>query len=154
MKRAYYFGNMYMSSIQQGIQALHATSEMYLKYSIRGKLTTDIVGEKQRSDLHEWGMLHKTVVLLNGGDHAALIKIADFINNEDNPYAWAEWNEGDPDLNGAMTCVSIVLPARIYESAKELRRPPRYRDKSLIATDLTDWELAFVEVLNGCRLAS
>ena len=146
MKRAYYFGNMYMSSIQQGIQALHATSEMYLKYD----------GEQSAAatDLHDWGEFYKTVVLLNGGDHSALIKIAEFINDPANPYAWAEWNEGDPDLNGAMTCASIVLPARIYESAKELRRPPRYRAKELIATDLTDWELAFIEVLNGCRLAS
>lgn len=147
MKRAYYFGNMYMSSIQQGIQALHCTSELYLKYG-RG------TPSNQGNDLYDWGLTYKTVVLLNGGDHAALIKIADFLDTEDNPYAWAEWNEGDPDLNGAMTCVGTVLPARIYESAKELRRPPRYREKEMISTDLTPWELGFIEVLNACRLAS
>ena len=146
MSRAYYFGNMYMSSIQQGIQALHATSEMYLKYSREDS--------ERRNDLYNWGSFDKTVVLLNGGDHSALITIADFMDAPGNPYAWASWNEGDPDLNGAMTCVSIVLPARIYESAKELRRPPRYRETDKIATDLNEWELAFIEILNGCRLAS
>ena len=30
--RAYYFGNMYLSSIQQGIQAAHATHELFNKY--------------------------------------------------------------------------------------------------------------------------
>ena len=147
MKRAYYFGNMYMSSIQQGIQALHCTSEMYLKY-----VPTQM--SDQANDLYDWGSIHKTVVLLNGGDHSALIAIADFLDSPGNPYAWAEWNEGDPDLNGAMTCVGIILPARIYESAKELRRPPRYRATEMISTDLTEWELAFIEILNARRLAS
>lgn len=150
MSRSYYFGNMYMSSIQQGIQALHATSEMYLKYPRH--LADEF--EQQHKELIKWGMCDKTVVLLNGGDHSALITIADFMDAPGNPYAWASWNEGDPDLNGAMTCVSIVLPARIYESAKELRRPPRYRETDNIATDLNEWELAFIEILNGCRLAS
>ena len=30
--RAYFFGNMYLSSIQQGIQAAHCLGEMFLKY--------------------------------------------------------------------------------------------------------------------------
>jgi len=146
MSRAYYFGNMYLSSIQQGIQALHCTSEMYLKYAREDSTT--------RNDLFNWGQFDKTVVLLNGGDCAALIKIADGLALAANPYAWAEWSEGDTDLNGALTCVGIVLPPRIYESAKELRRPPRYRATEMISDDLSEWELAFIETLNGCRLAS
>jgi len=148
MKRAYYFGNMYLSAIQQGIQALHCTSEMYLKYRNR-----DLDTDTRAADLIEWGEYRKTVVLMNGGDCAALTDVAMLLSKEDNPYAWAEWSEGVPDLNGALTCVGIILPARIYESAKELRRPPRYRDKSMISTDLTEWELTFINLLNGCRLA-
>ena len=146
MSRAYYFGNMYLSSIQQGIQALHCTSEMYLRYS-----REDSIAHK---DLFNWGKNDKTVVLLNGGDHSALIKIQEYVDSTDNPYAWADWCEGDPDLNGAMTCVGIILPPRIFESAKEMRRPPRYRDTSLVAKDLTPWETGFIGVLNECRLAS
>lgn len=150
MSRAYYFGNMYLSSIQQGIQALHCTSEMYLKHQPASKgWDTDAC-----SSLYKWGQFDKTVVLLNGGDCAALIKIADELALAANPYAWAEWSEGDTDLNGALTCVGIILPPRIYESAKELRRPPRYRATEMISTDLTEWELGFIETLNACRLAS
>jgi len=138
---------MYLSAIQQGIQALHTTSEMYLKYTAAGASLT------QRNELHEWGTFDKTVVLMNGGDCGALKGIVELMSKEDNPYAWAEWSEGMPDLNGALTCAGIILPKRIYESAKELRRPPRYRVKDMIATDLTEWELVFINMLNGCRLA-
>jgi hypothetical protein len=150
-RRAYYFGNMYLSSIQQGIQALHCTSEMYLKYNPKATFTVEKVAATE--DLYSWGETDKTVVLLNGGDHSALLKINEYLDSEDHVYAWANWNEGDPDLNGAMTCVGIILPARIYESAKELRRPPRYRDEAMISTDLTEWELEFIDILNGCHLA-
>ena len=154
MSRAYYFGNMYLSPIQQGIQALHTTSEMYLKYPLSVQTHTGIKpASEQATDLHEWGKYQKTVVLMNGGDCAALKLIATLLGKEDNPYAWAEWSEGVPDLNGALTCVGIVLPSRIFESAKELRRPPRYRVKDMIATDLSEWELTFINMLNGCRLA-
>ena len=149
--RAYYFGNMYLSAIQQGIQALHCTSEMYLKYHPKGTFDVDAV--RKSADLYEWGDSQKTVVLMNGGDCGALAGVAELMSKEDNPYAWADWHEGVPDLNGALTCVGIILPARIYESAKELRRPPRYRVKDMIATDLTEWELVFINMLNGCRLA-
>ena len=56
--RAYFFGNMYLSSIQQGIQALHVTSEMYTKY------TTSAIHKRI---LYRWGINDKTVILLNGG---------------------------------------------------------------------------------------
>jgi hypothetical protein len=146
MSRAYYFGNMYLSSIQQGIQALHCTSEMYLKYDPRNP-------SPQSAGLRIWGEQDKTVVLMNGGDCAALEKIANKLASLDNPYAWAEWNEGRTDLNSALTCVGIILPPRIYDSAKELRRPPRYREDDMISDDLSEWELEFIEILNGCRLA-
>ena len=150
MSRAYYFGNMYLSSIQQGIQALHCTSEMYLKYP---RHRADVC-ERQHKDLCKWGDIDKTVVLLNGGDCSAIEAIANHLASIDHDYAWAEWNEGKADLAGALTCVGIILPAYIYESAKELRRPPRYRDDELICPNLTKWELEFIEILNGCRLAS
>ena len=70
MSRAYYFGNMYLSSIQQGIQGLHCTSEMYLKYM------GSTLSVEPRQSLVEWGRTYKTVVLLNGGDCSALITIS------------------------------------------------------------------------------
>jgi hypothetical protein len=149
MSRAYYFGNMYLSSIQQGIQALHCTSEMYLKVRAQREANPQAV-----VDLYTWGADDKTVVLLNGGDCAALSAIADQLASLDNDYVWAEWSEGKTDLNSALTCVGIILPPRIYESAKELRRPPRYREDHMICKDLTKWELEFIEILNRCRLAS
>lgn len=151
--RAYYFGNMYLASIQQGIQSLHCTSEMYLKYTTHSKFTTDDGGSQQRDDLYNWAQHHKTVVILNGGESEDLDTIRGVLDDIDNPYAWAPWYESVEALNASLTCVSIILPPRIYDSAKELRRPPRYRDKTKIATDLTDWEFKLVEAMNGCALA-
>ena len=57
--RAYFFGNLYMSSIQQGIQAAHAVADMFIKYSNEN--------EPNYHPLREWATDHKTMILLNAG---------------------------------------------------------------------------------------
>lgn len=143
--RLYFFGNMYLASIQQGIQSMHCVSEMFLKYLPHM--------EEDTNDLYLWAHNHKTTVLLNGGESEDLLVIRHLLSNKDNPYVWAGWNESEEALNASATCVGIVLPKRIYESALELRRPPRYRDTSKIAHDLTPWEQELIEIMNGCQLA-
>ena len=44
--RAYFWGNMYLSSIQQGIQAAHVVTEMFAKY-----VDNEFRAER---DLREW----------------------------------------------------------------------------------------------------
>jgi len=78
--RAYYWGNMYLSSIQQGIQALHCTSEMFLKY---------LPHTERAGPLYDWAKNHKTSILLNGGDQAALLDIWVHLNQDENMYPLA-----------------------------------------------------------------
>lgn len=114
--RAYYFGNMYLSSIQQGIQALHATTEMYERY--RG-----VPGAVEQSlQLNEWATDHKTVVLLNAGYSEELHDLCRFFDNKGNGFPWSWFTEGEDALDGALTCVGVVLPRRIYDTAAALRK--------------------------------
>ena len=112
--RAYFFGNMYLSSIQQGIQAAHVVAEMYTKY----------VGPdpaQQYFILDHWAREHKTMVLLNAGYGQEIHSLVEFFRAEANPLPWAHFHEGKDALDGALTCVGIILPEEFYEGAKEVR---------------------------------
>ena len=114
--RAYFFGNMYLSSIQQGIQAAHATHELFTKY--RGE---DEFTPQTTSHLYEWARNHKTMILLNGGYAATIQELVDFFRTDDNPYPFAPFYEEEASLNGALTTVGIVLPEKIYLTAAAMR---------------------------------
>lgn len=117
--RAYFFGNMYLSSIQQGIQAAHVVAEMSVQYycSMDGG---DPIGEP----FHEWATHHKTMILLNGGYSETIRELSWFFDHPENPYPWANFHEGEDALDGALTSVGIILPEKIYEGASELRSSP------------------------------
>ena len=139
--RAYFFGNMYMSSIQQGIQAQHTTSELFIKYQ------SDGIYRGAERYLYEWASGHKTSILLNAGFSEEIARLVDFFNTADNPYPWAKFHEGEDALSpgfkvaevpgvaaaliaagidptvGALTCVGIILPEKIYGLSAALRGP-------------------------------
>ena len=112
--RAQYFGNMYLSSIQQGIQAAHATHEMFTRY------THTISGEKTQM-LYDWAENHKTMILLNGGYMETIQDLVWFFSHDENPYPWSKFREGEDSLGGILTTVGIILPERIYLTAAAVR---------------------------------
>lgn len=136
--RFYAFGNMYLSSIQQGIQAAHVVGNMSAKYG-------------NGSDFKEWAVNHKTIVLLNGGMSCNLISIVDHFSDEENPYNWAYFTESMDALDGAITSVGIILPEDVYTTAAAIRSkmsPSTYG----IMIEIT-WESGLYEILNSCGLA-
>lgn len=127
--RAYFFLNQYISSIQCGIQAQHTTAEMFVKYQ------NDSTALSQQ--LWDWAQNHKTSILLNGGYSSALRVLITLFDHQQNPYPWAYFCEdedaigplfpsthpdGYVDCGGALTCVGIILPEKIYETVSELRK--------------------------------
>lgn len=157
--RAYFFGNFYLSSIQQGIQAMHCISEMFIKYA-PGDFSLDPIEEGvddfcDRYDmLHEWARDHKTSILLNGGDNNDLHDLAIFLDNEDNWYPYAMFWESDRALKQAITCVGIILPEKIYDVADELRKTPfSKRDDLLNTFGMNGFEHTVIAAINGSRLA-
>lgn len=113
--RAYFFGNMYLSSIQQGIQSAHVVHELFTKY--------DEPGGPNYYSLREWAINHKTMILLNAGYSQELYDLIEFLDDLKNPYAWASFHEGDDALDGALTCVGLVLDEKIYGASRMLRGP-------------------------------
>jgi len=146
--RVYSWNNFYLSSIQQGIQALHSTAELFTKYKY---LSGDTVA--QHHMLFDWATNHKTVILLNGGDTDALIDLKGFLNSPDNPYPHAFFEESPGALNGCLTSVSIVLPERMYDaiSTKIGQAYLRVKDggpQVLMDIPLLDLELLRQDVLH------
>lgn len=153
--RAYFFGNFYLSSIQQGIQAQHCTAEMFVKYYPPTE-------EWQQGDvLHDWAKNHKTSILLNGGDCEQLKLLAMILSREPgSPYPWAVFHESELALNHAITCVGIILPEKMYsdETKQYVRSESRRQQGTVIAydfptPDLTPWEFDLVARMSNCRMA-
>ena len=118
--RAYFWGNMYLSSIQQGIQAAHVVGDMFCKY-------TDNEFGAERA-LYDWAENHKTMILFNGGYQSKLTVIEDALK-ANKKHAWAAFREEEDSLNGALTSVGVILPEYVYTLATQVRneRAPAIR---------------------------
>jgi len=111
---------MYLSSIQQGIQAAHVISNMFMKYVTISE-DYEITADPKRIMLWDWAQNHKTIVLLNGGYAETIRNLIQLFDDIENPYPWADFHEGKDALDGALTDVGIILPEKIYEGASVLR---------------------------------
>jgi hypothetical protein len=114
--RAYFFGNMYLSSIQQGLQSAHVVGNLFVKYK-QDCMARDI--------LFDWATDHKTIILLNAGYSEEIRNLINFFGSRENKYPWAAFNEGIDALDGATTCVGIIVPENIYEASKVLSSRPK-----------------------------
>lgn len=117
--RAYFFGNMYLSSIQQGIQAAHCLGEMFVKYPDLedSNWAKDHTEDQEKYEmLIDWAKNHKTMILLNGGYSENLRVLAQSFDQPYNLYPFATFSESKEALDGALTCVGIILPERIYNN--------------------------------------
>lgn len=147
--RAYYWGNFYLSAIQQGIQALHCTSEMFVKY----QGDPNPVEYDKRLMLYDWAEAHKTVVVLNGGDSKDLLHIAANMAVDDNPYPWAQWREDERALNYATTCVGIIVDEKIIANVDEVRLARKERRKFNFTERLNDFEYWLVMQIANTYMA-
>jgi len=168
--RAYFFGNLYLSSIQQGIQSTHVVSDMFVKYK-----TISEDSDPKQIMLWEWAQNHKTVILLNGGFSKTLHEMIGFFDDEENPYPWTEFHEGKEALDGVLTDVGIILPQKIYKTCDYIRHAS-YEDRNIYLDEInnqgtlvvpidkangeiatwrfTKWEYQLIQKLNTFSLAS
>lgn len=147
--RLYCFTNMYLSSIQNGIQPLHATVEMFLKYHNQASI--------QHRLLYDWANFHKTVIVLNGGPTENFFDIDEVVSQTEYPYA----SFYEPGLSGALTCICVVVPTKIYEPkvAEDLTTflkailNENVDDKTSYDEDYTEVEIELIELIKSCSLA-
>jgi hypothetical protein len=125
-----------MSQIQLGIQTAHCVTAMYAKSFNHGHESSTF------QLMHEYASDHMTKIILQGGNcdtlqqiHARIKAILDsfwkyesqkqHIPEGTHPeavwYPFAKFHEDEQSLNGALTCVGIVLPEEIYNFASNIR---------------------------------
>ena len=177
--RCYHFGNFYLSSIQQGIQAAHAQMELFVKYREIGvdydninHLIEECKYQQQVDDLYDWAKYHKTMVCLNGGALGDLKNIEVLMKDAENKYPWSVFYEDEYSLGAILTNIAIVLPEEIYDTAAKIRSKEYFLINNLvtenpipigISTDvliepkfvmtLTDFDKKLIDLLNSCQLA-
>ena len=135
--RAYFFGNLYISQIQHGIQAGHVIGDMAVKYRDPSVLT------EQSEMFWDWAENHKVVILLNAGyaenieelesffegtlDAPGVTRLSEVYGVDYSPYPFALFRESNEALNGAATSFGVVLPPKVYEGAAAMRKVKRLR---------------------------
>lgn len=110
--RMFTFGHFMLSSIQQGIQAAHAITNMFTFYH---RPDTSETASPEGEVLYSWANQHETIVCKNGGDTEALEDILTMLNVDDNYLPFHEFRESHGALNESITCVAIVVPERIFK---------------------------------------
>lgn len=160
--RFYGFGNYYLSSLQQGLQASHAKDEIENKYPHESE------GYQL---LDTWRRKHKTIILLNGGNAdslKALHKLFKKFHKAGMELPFAKFHEDEQSLNGALTSVGIVLTERYYNAPEwvletnveweELNSYVDTEESEFLLSGVENlwkyWEVALVQELKKYRLAS
>lgn len=129
--RLYAFVNMYLSGIQKGIQTSHMLQEMNLKYGTH-------------TELKKWAEWHKTVIVLEGGNCANLNVLLELFR--ESAFLTADFREDTESLNGAITCVGILLPEWAVEATQNI--------KTTFDISWTENTLKVFEAVGNARLAS
>jgi hypothetical protein len=106
--RGYFFGNMYLSQIQQGIQCAHVVTKMFNKYTFDSSPAGLL--------LSHWARDGVTKILLNGGYQQNLQYIFNTFYNLGSYLAlpFEKFREEREALNEALTSVGIIVPEEIY----------------------------------------
>lgn len=109
--RFYAATNMYLSSIQHGIQAAHCVAEMIV--------------HRSSHEVIDWAENHKTLICVNGGNNKSLSDFYDLVRYQ-HQFPVAKFHEDEASMGGMLTCVGIIVPKEIYEA-------------DLDATYIRDW---------------
>ena len=104
--RLYSFTNYYLSPLQLGLQTAHVVSDMFALHP-------------DNRGLQVWAAVHKTIIILNGGNSADIDTLGDQLGVLANKLglAAATFHEDGPSLNHAATACGIIVPPNIYEFA-------------------------------------
>lgn len=108
--RTYHFVHRILEPIQKGIQAEHAAKEVFLKYFEDNPSTA--VQREHLSNLSHPD--NKTTIVLQGGNHAQLRDLAEWLLSWDNKYPHAYFCEDQDTACGMYTAVTIVVPDTIW----------------------------------------
>ena len=156
--RLYSMINMYLSPIQHGIQTAHVQNEMHLKAHFD-------IDPKPLQTYLEWAKNHKTIIVCNGGNAASLLDFIGLFSDPQNPYLFSWFNEDEDSLNGALTCVGILLPEEIYGVTAEfvfdnktrervkIYKYIKYDEVVAVYNNPNDYMYQLIDAVKSARLA-
>lgn len=110
--KLYCFHNWYLGGNQPGIQSLHSTARLFVKY--QPSLEPDPMVDM----LYDWATNHETAVVLNGGDRHNLARIYELISGI-NKFPFATFIEDG--VSESITNISLVLPTDLCEHIQTIR---------------------------------
>lgn len=151
--RFYGFGNYYLSSLQQGLQAAHVVGDLSVNSISNGSVN-------QKGKLYfDWAANHKTMVLLNGGNSETLLSIFNKFKDFESKgmhLPFAAFHEDTQSLGGALTYVGIILEEKYYTASSQLRSENDvlgFVMEKLYSEKWKYWELELIKELNNYSLA-
>lgn len=106
--RMYFITNMYLSSIQKGIQGAHALSELFVKINSTS-MSGDGYNFAEFDAMTEWMMEDKTIIVLNGGNQRSLLGLISKFETIPN-CLFAPFYEDQDSLGGALTAIAVLTP--------------------------------------------
>lgn len=135
--RFYTFTNFYLSSIQQGIQPGHATSELHVKYSKE-------VGSAAHRLMMDWAVNHKTHIALNGGALGDLLvkyeQLVELAEKAEFPVPYAKFHEDEYSLGGIMTSFGVVVSQELFDAVDYRKACSIFGQNFMAAVDPLDVE--------------
>jgi len=135
--KAFFFTNMYLSTIQHSVQSMHCLRTIFKKYDYGN---SDLDKEYSKM-IHDWDNNYETVIIKNGGPHETMLKIRDLCGQMNLP--WGEFRE--PSLDNALTCIGVIVPERFYDREVSNRFCESWKRSKV--------EQAFVDMLASTQLA-
>lgn len=114
--RAYFFGNMYLSQIQHGIQAAHVVTKLFAKYPWSANHLNDTL--YPCDILYAWATDDVTKILLNGGYQSNLHKVYQILEIVCPILGlpFEKFHEETDALNGALTSVGVVIDCEVLDA--------------------------------------
>lgn len=106
--RLYSFTNYYLSSLQKGLQTAHVVGNMARNDH------NNVFNRRVKTAFREWADKDKTIIILNGGNHAAIVEWYEYLIKFVDNYPVAGFQEDSVSLNGAYTATGIILPESVY----------------------------------------
>lgn len=106
----YCLSERHLSGIQKAIQAAHAIVEYSLAYG-------------DSPEYKQWAGEDKTIIVLDGGIYADMLRVVDFLNEKRINFATFK----EPDLGWMMTSIALLVDERVWDASKYGRSYAHYQ---------------------------
>lgn len=151
--RLYSFVNYYLSPLQAGLQTAHVVGEL-MTSSVAAK--ADLLGWGAGSLTMAWARVHKTIIILNGGNCESLATIYENLVDLKaslSSLPVAKFNEDIQSLNGALTAVGVIVPEYIYNHGAADYFSPDMGAHELAQYNILPAEHQLAVLIRSCPLA-